>query len=71
MEFLEHVEFGEVGFGFVEIFGVAAAPAEGLACCALDATRVNGTGLEDSFVLGGEIVAYYSDDADWGEVAGC
>ena len=51
LKFLKHVQIGEVGLGFVEIFGVGAAPAKSFAGGALDAAGVDAALLQDVFML--------------------
>src|SRR5215470_5039833 len=69
LKFLEHVQFGEVGFGLTKIVGIASAPTEGLTFFMLDATRVHAAPLEDILMLGGEVLSHHGDHADAGEVA--
>ena len=63
LELLEHVQLREVGLRFVQVVGVVAAPAEGLAGRALNAARIDAAFLQNILMLGAKIVAHHGDHA--------
>ena len=71
LELLENIQFGEIGFRFIQIIGVASAPAKSLAGRALDAARVDAALLEHVFVLRREIIAHDGHHAHFGEETRC
>ncbi len=68
LKFLENVEFGEIGLGFVQIVEILSAPAESLAFGALDAAGIDAAVFQHGFVFGGEVFAHDGDHANIGEV---
>jgi hypothetical protein len=70
LEALEDVQFGEIGFGFIQIPEIMPAPAEGLAFGMFNASGIDLSFLQNILVLGGEVFTHNGDDANIGEVAG-
>ncbi len=70
LEALEDVQFGEIGFGFVQVVEILPAPAEGFSFGVFDASSIDLSFLQNVFVLGGKVFAHHGDDANIREVAG-
>jgi hypothetical protein len=70
LETLEHVQFGEIGFGFVQVVQILPAPAKGFSFGMFNASGINLPFLENIFVLGGEVFAHDGNNANIREVAG-
>src|SRR5690348_18156179 len=71
LKLLEVVQFGKVGFGFVEVLKILSAPAKSLARRVFDSARVYAPVLENVFVLSGEVLADNSNHANVGKVTCC
>jgi hypothetical protein len=70
-ELLEDVELGEERGPVIQVVAVLAAPAEGPALCALQASQVDAPTLEDLQILLSEVLSNNRDDTHVGEERGC
>src|SRR5271170_4549773 len=70
LEAFEHIQFGEIGLGFIEVVEILPTPAEGVALGTFDATSIDLSFLENILVLGREVFAHHGDNANVREIAG-
>src|SRR5690349_9887611 len=69
-KFFKNIQLGEIGFRLVQIIEVFATPTKRLPFCVLNAPGIHAALLEDVLVLGSEVFANDSYDANIGEVTG-
>src|ERR1051326_1776140 len=70
LKLLEHVEFGEVGLGFVQVVEILSAPAKSFAGGTLDASRIDIALLENVLMLGAKVFADDSDNTHRNKITG-
>src|SRR5208282_2816411 len=68
LKLFKDVQFGEVGFGLVQVVEILSAPAKGLALRALDTARVHPAFFQDGLVVRCKVFAHHGHHAHFSEI---